>query len=788
MGRVVARLSCALAGLLLAGIGTALGWWGVRLVSLGGSAYYATAGLALLVAGIAILLRRRWGYWLYLATTIATLIWAVWEVGLDRWGLMARLLAPALLLVVLTLLAPLLRPSRFEKGRIGNRALLGFALVQLAILGGVGFAIRDLAPSTKGDATEVAGVVDGIWPNYGGDWKGDHFSPLGQITPANAARLEHAWIYRVGGLDDLGTNSRFTATPLAIDDTLYLCDPRNIIVALDATTGKQRWRHDPKVVASKAFSVVCRGVAHHRSADAGQCASRILEATLDARLIAVDARDGTPCAGFGTAGAVDLRQGVQTRFDGYYYVTSAPTIIGDLAVLGGYVIDNQRVDAPHSVIRAYDVRSGALRWVWDAGAPPGKPPAQPGEMFSAGNPNAWTAFSADPALGLVYVPTGNSSPDFFGGLRTPAAERYGTSIVALDAASGAVRWSFQTVHHDLWDYDMPAQPALVDLDSVPALVATGKTGEVFLLDRRDGRPIAPVEERAVPRSTAPGERSAPTQPYSVGMPSFAPRRMEERALWGATPIDMLLCRLRFRELHYEGAYTPPSVKPWLLSPGTFGTINWGGVAIDRTRGLMIVNSSSMPFVGQLVPRAEADAEGAAPFDPESKRPMRPAKGQPMPPMAMQGTPFGLRLMPFLSPIGFPCAAPPWGEIAAIDLNSRKLAWRRPFGTTRGLDPFGLALPTGIFNLGGAVTTAGGVTFIGAATDGYLRAIETATGRELWRAPLPAGGQATPISYSARDGRQMVAIVAGGHGSLRTPRGDYVVAYSLPRSQIRRTTP
>jgi len=792
MGRIVALLSCALAGLLLAGIGTALGWWGIRLASLGGSAYYAAAGLALVVAGIAILLRRRLGYWLYLATTLATLIWAFWEVGLDRWGLMARLLAPALLLIALTLLAPLLRPARFEKGRIGSRVLFGFALLQLVILGGAWFAVRDLAPSARGDATEVAGAADGIWPNYGGDWKGDHFSPLGQITPANAARLEHAWTYRVGGLDDLGTNSRFTATPLAIDDTLYLCDPRNIIVALDATTGKQRWRHDPKVLASKAFSVVCRGVAHHRSADAGQCASRILEATLDARLIAVDARDGTPCAGFGTAGAVDLRQGVQTRFDGYYYVTSAPTIIGDLAVLGGYVIDNQRVDAPHSVIRAYDVRSGALRWVWDAGAPPGKPPGKPGEMFSAGNPNAWTAFSADPALGLVYVPTGNSSPDFFGGLRTPAAERYGTSIVALDAASGTVRWSFQTVHHDLWDYDMPAQPALVDLGSgaaaVPALVATGKTGEVFLLDRRDGRPIAPVEERAVPRSTVSGERIAPTQPYSIGMPSFAPPRVEERALWGATPIDMLLCRLRFRELHYEGAYTPPSVKPWLVSPGTFGAINWGGVAIDRTRGLLVVNSSSMPFVGQLVPRAEADAQGAAPFDPESKRPIRPAKGQPMPPMAMQGTPFGLRLMPFLSPIGFPCAAPPWGEIAAIDLKSRTLAWRRPFGTTKGLAPFGLALPTGIFNLGGAVTTAGGVTFIGAATDGYLRAIETATGAELWRSPLPAGGQATPISYSARDGRQMVVIVAGGHGSLRTPRGDYVVAYSLPRTQIRKTTP
>jgi len=797
MARILAGVPVLVAGALLAAIGAALMWWGARLALLGGSLYYLPTGLALLVAGILVLLRRRSGYWLYLAVTLLTLPWAIWETGLDPWGLMARLLAPLVLLLLLTPLAIRLKPARIERGRIGGRALMGFAAVQLALLVAGWVAVRDAAPAGPGQgAAAVAVAGTGNWPSYGGDWRGDHYSPLTQITPANAPRLEKAWTFRVGGLGDLGSNSRFTATPLAIDDTLYLCDPRNIIVALDATTGRQRWRHDPKVASSKAFSIVCRGVSFHRlsghrssghgSSEREPCAARILEATLDARLIAVDAATGRPCTDFGRAGSVNLLQGVEPRFDGYYYVTSPPVIIGDLAVLGGYVIDNQRLDAARSVVRAYDVRSGALRWTWDAGAVPG---AKAGSLFSAGNPNAWAVFSADPALGLVYVPTGGSSPDFFGGLRTPAAERFGTSIVALDARDGRVRWSFQAVHHDLWDYDMPAQPALIDLPSGagtrPALAAATKTGQIFLLDRRTGRPIAPVEERPVPRSTIAGERAAPTQPYSTGMPAFAGSRIEERSLWGATPIDMLLCRLQFRQLRYQGDYTPPSLEPWLFSPGTFGAINWGGVSVDRDRRLMVVNSSSMPFVGQLVPRGEADAAGARPYDPDAGRPVRPAQGVPMPPMPMQGTPYGLRLRPFLSPIGFPCVAPPWGHIAAIDLDRRTIAWKRPIGTTRGTAPFGLSLPVGIFNLGGSVATGGGVTFIGATTDSFFRAIETATGRELWRDTLPAGGQATPISYAARDGRQMVAIVAGGHGSLRTPRGDYVVAYALPRTMIRK---
>lgn len=774
-------LHAALIGL----IGAALCWFGVQLLWLGGSAYYAVAGIALFCSAVLLLRRDRRGYWLYVLLCLATLGWALWEVGAQPWGLIARIAAPLVLLVPLSGVALSLKPMSKEPGK--SLAPVLVALGALALLMGGWIWVREAAPVPSAGQGEVAfAPVDrGDWSNYGGGWKGDRHSPLAQITPANVGRLTHAWIFRTGGIDDLGNNSRFTATPLAIDGTLYLCDPRNRIFAVDGSTGRQIWRHDPKVNASKAFSIVCRGVSHHAGAGTGLCASRILEATLDARLIAVDAVNGRPCADFGKVGSVDLLRGVATRFDGYYYGTSPPAIIGDLVVVGGYVIDNQRLDPARSVVRAYDVRTGALRWVWDAGATTAAQRGDKGELFSAGNPNAWAVFTADPQLGLVYVPTGNSSPDFYGALRTGAAEKYGTSLVALDATTGMVRWSFQAVHHDLWDYDMPAQPALVDLPSpeaqpTPALVVAGKTGQIFLLDRRNGRPLAPVEERRVPSSSI--ERAALTQPYSTGLPSFAPQRITERAMWGATPVDMLLCRLAFKRLRYEGDYTPPSREPFLFSPGTFGAINWGGVAVDPARGTMIVNSSNMPFVGQLVDRAEADAAGAAPYDPDAGR---AKQSGPMPPMPMAGTPFGLRLRPFLSPIGFPCLAPPWGWISAVDLRTRRLLWQRPFGDSSGNAPFGLSLPVGIFNLGGAVTTGGGMTFIAATTDARIRGFETGTGRLLWQQQLPAGGQANPISYATRDGRQMVAIVAGGHGSLRTRRGDYLVAFALPgRPDIR----
>jgi membrane-bound PQQ-dependent dehydrogenase (glucose/quinate/shikimate family) len=773
--------------LLLAGLiapaAAWLVWGGARLLTLGGSPYYLLAGTTLLVVAALLARGRRAAVWLYVLLVVATLAWAVAEVGGHRWGLVARLVAPLVLLGLLLLVAPALCRSRREPA-IAPLAWRLSGVAALAATAALLFApVAEPTPlaATRPPAPGVAGA-GADWPSYGGTAAGQRYSALAEITAANVERLEPAWTFRTGGLDQLGANSRVTATPIKVGDLLYLCTPLDVVIAVDATTGRERWRHDPEVDARTTFSIVCRGVSYHRAAAAdAPCAERILFGTLDARLIALDARSGRRCAGFGRNGEVDLLPGISAQRDGYYYVTSPPAIVGGAAIIGGYIIDNQRVAAPRGVVRAYDTASGALLWTWDAGRPGGAP-LKPGELYAAGNPNAWAVFAADPALGLVYVPTGNSSPDFYGALRTPAAETFSTSIVALDAASGRLRWSFQAVHHDLWDYDMPAQPTLIDLPAgrgarIPALIAPAKTGEIFLLDRRDGRPIAPVTERPVPQGAVPGERLSPTQPVSA-LPSFAPGRLRETDLWGATPLDMLACRLRFRSARYEGPYTPLTERETIMTPGTFGALNWGGVSVDPARGLMLVNSSSMPFVGRLVPRAEADARGAAPWGTTPR--IKPRDGQ-RPPMPQQGTPYGLELAPFLSPIYFPCHAPPWGKLSAVDLVTRQKIWERPFGTTAGYAPFGMKLPVGMFNLGGSVTTAGGVTFIGASTDGLLRAFDTLTGRELWRHPLPAGGQATPMTYRGRDGRQYVAIFAGGHGSLRTRRGDHLVAFALPRS-------
>ena len=773
------RVGLWLLGGFLILIGLALGAGGGWLLSLGGSPYYLLTGIGCLVSGVLIGRGRRSGVWIYLAVFLGTLVWAYWEVGADFWQLLPRIGGP--LAVAIYMLMPWVQNALDGAAPRGGARLAqaGIAIAGLAVLGGTFWMSnghdRTAARTATASASAATGADD--WEHFGRTLSGTRYSPSSQITPQNADKLKVAWTYRTGDIAANYPNTKsafmFEATPIKVGDTLYLCTPHDIVVALDADTGKERWRHDPKTNDTGVAMLVCRGVSYFEAKDAvADCPRRILVGTIDGRMIALDADTGKRCQSFGRNGEISMLEGLGPTKPGFQYSTSPATIIGNAAVVGGFVLDGVATNLPSGVVRAFDARNGKLLWAWDIGRMDGTAPLKPGEIYTTGTPNAWTLFSADPKLGLVYVPTGNSTPDFFGGNRTAVSDRYSSSVVALDAATGKARWSFQTVHHDLWDYDIGSQPVLVDLPTpkgtVPALIQPTKHGEIYLLDRRDGKPLAAVEERPVPQGEVPEERYAATQPWSVGMPSFTPRPLVEKDMWGATPIDQLWCRIQYKSMRYQGKFTPPSTRRTLQYPGNFGVIDWGSVAVDEARGVMIVNTSAMPLTVRLVPRKEADKQIVASAG-NGHKGLSP----------QYGTPYAVDFAPFLSPLGLPCNAPPWGQLAAVDLNTREKLWERPLGTTRDHAPLGIAVP-GVFNLGGAVVTKGGVSFIAATIDNYLRAYDTQTGKLLWQGRLPAGGQASPMTYtSSRTGRQYVVIAAGGHQFMGTTPGDYVIAYALP---------
>ena len=775
-------LNRALALFLLL-IGGALVWLGGQLALAGGSLYYFPAGLALVATAWLLWRRSPKSLRLFAALWIVTAVWSLWEAGLNGWALASRL--GLLSAIGLWLLTPWVRRSLTVRASTGATKAV-FAVTAVALLAGTGWIFwNDRIAGGTGLANLAASPLDpgaGEWRHYGNGEGGTRFSPLKQIDASNVGALTRAWTYSLGK-EPSGEPAPFQVTPLKIGERLYFCTGYNDIVALDAETGKQIWRFAARASVDGVFGQTCRGVTYYKDpapVPGAPCAERIVTATIDSRLLAVDAADGRPCPGFGSKGAVDLLKGMSTAPAGYYHVSSAPAVVRGKLVIGGWVTDGQTTGEPSGVIRAYDAVSGALAWAWDMGRPDRAGEPLPGETYTPGTPNSWAPMSADEALGLVYVPMGNATPDYHGGHRTPEMDRYSSAVVALDAATGRPRWHFQTTHHDLWDYDVPAQPVLLDLaDGRPALLQPTKRGEIFMLDRRTGQPIAEVREKPVPVSSVAGERSSPTQPFSTGLPSFAGPRPNEKSMWGLTPIDQAWCRLQFRRARFEGSLTPIQTdRPTITWPGALGGINWGSVSVDPTTRIMIVNSSHVINYNRLIPRAEADAMGLRPV-------AKPSFENVAGPVAQAGTPFGAAIQPFLSPLLAPCTQPPYGLISAVDLDSGRLLWQKPFGTARDSGPLllrtRLPIPMGVPNIGGSVITASGLVFIGATQEHMIRAYDARTGRELWKGRLPAGGNATPMTYwSARSGRQFVVIAAGGHGGILSGYSDQLIAYALPR--------
>ncbi len=774
-------------GVVLILMALALGAAGAWLAAIGGSWYYVIAALALLIVGE--LLRRGspWAITLYAALVAATIAWALWEVGLDWWPLAARL--DVWFVIGLLLLTPWVsgRASAPHSSRFALVAVLAVALV----VAGLSWLRDPHDLEGKLAASQVSATPDGVppgeWHAYGRTGYGQRYSPLNQLTPANVNQLQVAWQFHTGDLrgkpgDPVETTDE--VTPLKIDNRLFLCTPHQSVIALDATTGAQIWRYDTQVADKLALQhLTCRGLSYQApkaatatSAPAAQptCPAKLFMPTADGRLVALDPKTGTLCSNFGGGkGQIDLWANMPNLMPGSYYSTSPVVVTDKLVIIGGTVLDNLSTKEQSGVIRAFDIETGALVWNWDSGNPDTTTPIAAGEHYTANSPNSWSISSVDEKLGMVYVPMGNQPPDQWGGNRSPAVERYSSSVVALDLATGKVRWVFQTVHHDLWDYDVPSQPSLVDLNiagaTVPALVQPTKQGELFVLDRRTGTPVLPVTEVPAPQGAAQGDHSAPTQPKSAL--SYEPPKLTGRDMWGATMFDQLACRIAFQRLRYEGRFTPPSTQGSLIYPGNFGTFNWGGVSVDPQRQIAFTTPTYLAFVSRLVPRPN-DTSLMVQSD-------GPPKGS-LPALNENfGAPFAIELGPFTSPIGIPCQAPPWGYVAGADLTTGQIAWKHRNGTVRDLSPLPFTFEMGVPNLGGPITTAGGVAFLSGSLDNYVRAYNVTSGSQLWEARLPAGGQATPMTYTGADGRQYLLVVAGGHGSTGTKAGDSVIAYALP---------
>ncbi len=655
-------------------------------------------------------------------------------------------------------------------------------LVPLLLIIAMGGCTSPQDEPSGSEALQARASTPETWSSYGGDPGGSRYSSLNQINRDNVQDLEVAWTYSAGEADheDAGNSeemsgpcsrchastSKFEATPILAAGQLFLSTPLNRVISLNPETGEERWRYDPhiKLDINRSEGFISRGVSfwEDTSAQEGTCRRRVFLATVDARLVALDAENGALCVDFGSDGTVALDQGVGRVDEGDYGVTSPPAIVGDVVVVGSSIGDNRRVELERGIVRAYDTRSGALRWSWD---PIPRNPDDPGwdtwtpeAARRTGGANAWAPLSADPERDLVFVPTGSAAPDFYGGERL-GSNLFANSVVALRASTGDYVWHFQVVHHDLWDYDVAAQPGLVTVPregrDVPAVAAATKTGHIFLLDRETGEPLFPVEERPVPPSDVPGEEAWPTQPFPTQPPPIHPQSIGPDDIWGVTPEEEAFCRQQFEQYRSGEIFTPPSLEGTLMFPGYGGGVNWGSMAIDQERKILVTNVLRFAMWVRLHPRA-AGATGGN----------------------QRGTPYTMSRAPLVSPSGLPCNKPPWGTLVAVDLVSGEIKWEVPLGSMPGLAEAPESETWGSPNFGGPIVTAGGLVFIAAAMDDFIRAFDIDTGEEVWKASLPAGGQATPMTYEI-GGKQYVVLAAGGHGTLGTTPGDYVVAFALP---------
>ncbi|MDB3856305.1 pyrroloquinoline quinone-dependent dehydrogenase [Halieaceae bacterium] len=614
------------------------------------------------------------------------------------------------------------------------------------------------------------------WPNYASAPGGGHYSKANQITPENVQALEKAWEYRSGDFREgpaVGAkqglpSSSWQVTPLMIDDTLYACTSFNRMIALDPETGQEKWSYDPKVDISKELLVNCRGVSSWQAKQktGAVCEHRIIMGTMDGRMIVVDAKDGKPCQDFGTNGQVDLKEGLGEISQNEYSVSSPPAIIGNKIVTGAFVLDRIHNHMPSGVVRAYDVITGELLWYWDP-VPPGQEPtfdAQGKPLFKRGTSNVWSIISVDEERDLVFLPTGNTSIDFFGGLRDNL-DYYSSSVVALNGSTGKLVWHYQMVHHDIWDFDTPAQPTLFDFERdgkiIPALAQPTKMGLLFLLNRETGEPLFPVEERPVPQNWAvEGEYLSPTQPFPTVPAPLHPLKLDPENVFGFTFWDKGACRDQISALRNDGIYTPPSLEGTVFYPSDYGGNNWDTPAIDPERKLIILNTRLVATVIKLIPRDECKNNPTA--SPQFE------------------TPYCVTVSPLLSPLGAPCGPRPWGKLSAINYNTGELVWERPFGTLEELAPWPISMMQGPPNIGGAALTASGLTFIASTTDFYFRAFNTENGEELWKAKLPTGGHASAMTYSSKKSqKQYVIIAAAGYFSMDEPVGDHLIAYALP---------